>query len=50
MNEKQARLNELKTRQNAIITRGKHIDAPGVLRKVTRKIARLEKELANEKD
>ena len=50
MTDKQARLNTLKTRQNAIISRGKHIDAPGVLKKVTRKISRLEKELANEKD
>ena len=47
MNEKQARLNELKTRQNAIITRGKYVDAPGVLKKVNRAIARLEKELKN---
>ena len=45
MNEKLARLNELKTRQNAIITRGKYVNAPGVLKKVTRAIRRLEKEL-----
>jgi hypothetical protein len=45
MNEKQQRLTELKTRQNAIISRGKYIDSPGVLKKVTRAISRLEKEL-----
>lgn len=45
MNEKQQRLTELKTRQNAIMSRGKHIDAPGVLKKVTRQINKLEKEL-----
>lgn len=45
MEAKLAKLNQLKTRRNAILTRGKYLDAPGVLKKVTRQINRLEKEL-----
>lgn len=46
MNDKVAKLNQLKTRRNLILTRGKYLDAPGVLKKVTRQIYRLEAELA----
>ena len=45
MTDKKEKLNQLTTRRNAILTRGKYLDAPGVLKKVTRQINRLEKEL-----
>ncbi len=46
MDKKLAKLYKLKARKQAITARGKYLDAPGVLAKVTRQIARLEKELA----
>jgi hypothetical protein len=45
MDKKLAKLNQLRTRRNLILTRGKYLDAPGVLKKVTRQINKLEKEL-----
>lgn len=46
MDKKLAKLYKLKARKQAIMARGKYLDAPGVLKKVTRQIASLEKELA----
>ena len=40
------KLLKLKAREKAIIARGKYLDAPGVLKKVQRQIATLERELA----
>lgn len=45
MEAKLAKLNQLKTRRDLILSRGKYLDAPGVLKKVTRQINKLEKEL-----
>jgi len=42
---KQNKLLKLKARAIAIKARGKYLEAPGVLKKVNRQIATLEKEL-----
>ena len=43
---KEAKLLKLKARAVHIKARGKYLEAPGVLKKVTRQIAALEKELS----
>ena len=40
------KLLKLKAREKSIMARGKYLEAPGVLKKVQRQIATLEKELA----
>ena len=45
MEKKLAKLYKLKARKQAIMARGKYLDAPGVLKKVNRQIVTLEKEL-----
>ena len=46
--DKNQELTRLETRAAAIITRGKCVKCPGVLRKINRKIANLRRELGIE--
>lgn len=46
--DKYSELARLETRASAIVTRGKYVKCPGVLRKINRKIAALRRELGIE--